>query len=442
MTDFKDEFQNQLRSLDEAITAAVTSNNERNNTFSNTVIENLTQINTRIATLANGIRQLKDQLNTLQTQIQQNDGQIQNNTGQMTNLQNENAQLRQQLDAIQNDSEQMRQEIQSRQNTIDNYENQLRVLTDERDALRNNLNATGDVGAQHATEIQNLTQGFESQIEEKNTQIQTLQNEITGKDTEIERLTRELESKNNQLEQLNLQTNQNDERLNELQSRNEELVIENTDLTHIITEATTAIRIAIERMREFNNPNAFNETGKDDILRTINESIENINNIISGAPNQGSPPPMQAPPMLAAPRQNMTQKSSKTYTWPPLEPINVSGQLYTNTNELMTQLEKKAKQQPFDNNTRNPSKYALALQEIKAAIESGTDIPNNIGQILTRNVSINNNKITGGKTKKRRKYKKQRGGFTYKHNAKRKTFSTTLNIAKGNSKKTSKRFKK
>jgi len=325
------------------------------------------------------------------------------------------------LDEKKNDSEQMRQEIQSRQNTIDNYENQLRVLTDERDALRNNLNATGDVGAQHATEIQNLTQGFESQIEEKNTQIQTLQNEITGKDTEIERLTRELESKNNQLEQLNLQTNQNDVRLNELQSRNEELVIENTDLTHIITEATTAIRIAIERMREFNNPNAFNETGKDDILRTINESIENINNIISGAPNQGSPPP----PM---------QASFRNITNPPLPTFEITdkngNKIQYQTSKIIKQLEDKIN----NPNIKDKSKYKLALKEIN----DGADIVTT----LDKHVTFKNNIISGGKTKKRRKYKKQRGGFTYKHNAKRKTFSTTLNIAKGNSKKTSKRFKK
>jgi chromosome segregation ATPase len=338
----------------------------------------------------------------------------------MTNLQNENVQLRQQLDAIQNDSEQMRQEIQSHQNTIDNYENQLRALTEERNALRNNLNATGDVGAQHATEIQNLTRGFESQIEEKNAQIQTLQNEITGKDIEIARLTRELESTNNQLEQLNLQTTQNDVRLAELQSRNQELEIENADLTHIITEATTAIRSAIERMREFNNPNAFNETGKDNILRTINESIENINNIISGAPNQGSPPPMQA--------------SFRNITKPPLPTFEITdkngNKIQYQTSQIIKQLEEK-----IDNpNIKNNSKYKLALKEIN----DGADIVTT----LQKYVTFKNNIISGGKTKKRRKYKKQRGGFTYKHNAKRKTFSTTLNIAKGNSKKTSKRFKK
>jgi hypothetical protein len=53
--------------------------------------------------------------------------------------------------------------------------------------------------------------------------------------------------------------------------------------------------------------------------------------------------------------------------------------------------------------------------------------------------------VMGGKTK-RRKYKKQKGGFTYKNNAKRRSFTSSIkttstgsNFARGKSKKSSRR---
>ncbi len=458
MADFKGEFQNQLQSLDEAITAAVTSNNERNTTFSNTVIANLTEINDRIATLAEGIRRLKQELTGLQNQMQQNTGQIDANANQMDALRAENAQLSQANQNLQNEFEQLRSNIDTHQHRIDELEGQVRQLTQERDTLiqerdsiRQELTQTGDDGAAHATQIQRLTESHRTElqqqtedctrrIEEINNQLQPLREEIVRKDTEIESLTRELASKNTEIEQLNVRNTENDERYAELQGLNQNLQAENAELADIIRNATTTIRSAIERMQEFNNPNAFNERDKNRILSEINAAINEISLIIDRAPNQG-PPPMQASPMQASPRPNVTPNSSKKYTWPlNIGPVTINGKTY-DTNNLIKQLEAKANQNKIDRNTNRPSKYVVALQDIQSAIENGR--PDQIAQIFTNNISLNKNGIIlGGKTKKRRKYKKQRGGFTYKQNAKRKTFSTTLNIAKGNSKKTSKRFKK
>ena len=63
MGDLKSEFQRQITTLDEEITAAVATNTQSKREFSTTVIDGLTFINERIMTLANDIRQLKDELN-------------------------------------------------------------------------------------------------------------------------------------------------------------------------------------------------------------------------------------------------------------------------------------------------------------------------------------------------------------------------------------------
>ena len=90
----------------------------------------------------------------------------------------------------------------------------------------------------------------------------------------------------------------------------------------------------------------------------------------------------------------------------------------------------------MDRTTGQPSKYVVALQ----AIQNGTPPEQ---ALADASISAKNGKIMGGKTK-RRKYKKQRGGFTYKNNAKRRTFTSSLkttstgsNFARGKSKKSS-----
>jgi hypothetical protein len=104
---------------------------------------------------------------------------------------------------------------------------------------------------------------------------------------------------------------------------------------------------------------------------------------------------------------------------------------------LLQQLRAKAKQVPIDKSNGQPSSYAIALQAIQSGINPEQALAN-------ASVPVKNGKIMGGKTIKRRKHKKQRGGFTYKHNAKRRSFtsslkttSTSSNFARGKSKKSS-----
>ena len=93
MGDLKSEFQRQITTLDEAITAAIATNTQSKREFSTTVIDGLTAINQRIMELANDIRQLKDELAGLQNQVVGNNGQIENNNARLRELEEQNAQL-------------------------------------------------------------------------------------------------------------------------------------------------------------------------------------------------------------------------------------------------------------------------------------------------------------------------------------------------------------
>jgi DNA repair exonuclease SbcCD ATPase subunit len=441
MGDLKSEFQRQLTGLDEAITAAVASNTQSKREFSTTAIDGLTAINQRIMELANDIRQLKDELAGLQNQVDGNNGQIENNNARLRELEAQNAQLTTQRDAAVAELDQLKQQYmadtQDFQRRIDECEGQLRQLTEqittitaERDALRNELNGKGDLANEHATQLQQLTTAHEQQLraqeedcnrrlQELQAQIQPLRDEIAKKDAEIASLTLELANNSSELQrridQLTAQNTLNEERIAQINRIADELQAENRELIALIIQATESIRNAIGRLGEFNDPASFDIAGRDRILAEINTSIENIRTLINER-GAASPPPVAGPP------SNVVNFQGVQFTIP----------------DLLEQLRAKAKQVPIDRTTGQPSKYVVALE----AIQNGTPPEQ---ALAGASISAKNGKIMGGKTK-RRKYKKQRGGFTYKNNAKRRSFTSSLkttstgsNFARGKSKKSSRR---
>ena len=446
MGDLKSEFQRQLTGLDEAITAAVASNIQSKREFSTTVIDGLTAINQRIMELANDIRQLKDELAGLQNQVDGNNGQIENNNARLRELEAQNAQLTTQRDAAVAELDQLKQQYmadtQDFQRRIDECEGQLRQLTEqlttitaERDALRNELNAKGDLANEHATQLQQLSADHEQQLkaqeedcnrrlQELQAQIQPLRDEIAKKDAEIASLTLELANNSSELQrridQLTAQNTLNEERIAQINRIADELQAENRELIALIIQATESIRNAIGRLGEFNDPASFDIAGRDRILAEINTSIENIRILINER-GVANPPAQEAQEAQVA--------------GPPSNIVNFQGVQFT-IPDLLEQLRAKAKQVPIDRTTGQPSKYVVALE----AIQNGTPPEQ---ALAGASISAKNGKIMGGKTKKR-KHKKQRGGFTYKNNAKRisftsslKTTSTGSNFARGKTKKSS-----
>jgi len=442
MGDLKSEFQRQITTLDEAITAAVATNTQSKREFSTTVIDGLTAINQRIMELANDIRQLKEELAGLQNQVVGNNGQIENNNVRLRELEEQNAQLTTQRDAAVAELDQLKQQYMNDtkdfQRRIDECEGRLRQLTEqmntitlERDALRNELNGKGDLANQHATQLQQLTTAHEEQLrlqekdcnrrlQELQAQMQPLRDEIVTKDAEIARLTLELANNSSELQrridELTAQNTSNEARIRQIYEAAQGLEVENRELIALIREATESIRTAIGRLAEFNDPASFDIAGRDRVLAEINTSIENIRTLINerGVAAAANPPPAAGPP------SNI---------------VNFQGVQF-NIADLLQQLRVKSKQVPIDRSTGQPSKYVVALE----AIQNGSPPEQ---ALADARVPVKNGKIMGGKTKKR-KYKKQRGGFTYKNNAKRRSFTSSLkttstgsNFARGKTKKSS-----
>jgi len=442
MGDLKSEFQRQITTLDEAITAAVATNTQSKREFSTTVIDGLTAIKQRIMELANDIRQLKEELAGLQNQVVGNNGQIENNNVRLRELEEQNAQLTTQRDAAVAELDQLKQQYMNDtkdfQRRIDECEGRLRQLTEqmntitlERDALRNELNGKGDLANEHAKQLQQLTTAHEQQLKEREddcnrrlqelqAQMQPLRDEIVTKDAEIARLTLELANNSSELQrridELTAQNTSNEARIRQIYEAAQGLEVENRELIALIREATESIRTAIGRLAEFNDPASFDIAGRDRILAEINTSIENIRTLINerGVAAAANPPPAAGPP------SNI---------------VNFQGVQF-NIADLLQQLRVKSKQVPIDRSTGQPSKYVVALE----AIQNGSPPEQ---ALADARVPVKNGKIMGGKTKKR-KYKKQRGGFTYKNNAKRRSFTSSLkttstgsNFARGKTKKSS-----
>lgn len=425
MSDFKQKFDESLQRLGQ-INTAIDDNIKSKQEFSNQVVSRLKGINDKIRQLADSIKGLKNELTNLQTQVATNNTGIQNKDAEIQQLKSQIDQLTNEKAAAINELEQLKTQYmadtQDFQKRIDEYEANLRTLTEqnasitaERDGLRNELQSKGDLSSSHAGEIQKLTDQHNEQLlqrdeqlklqqEEIVTKMKQLQEEIATKDAELNNVTNDLNNKASALtEQINDLTKQNQEKdqtVQQLQEQLNNLQAENEDLTQRIIAATVAIIEATNRLQELNNPASFDQAGLDAAFAEVESSIQEISNAIQG--NSGN---------------SGNSKMSANSKMSGNEIINYKG-IQKPLSKIMKELKAKPQQDLFDPNNPKPSNYALALQDIYNGKEPAKALADNF-------IEVKNGAILGGKkTKKNRRYKKQKGGFTYKSNAKRKSFSS------------------
>jgi chromosome segregation ATPase len=430
----KQNFQTSLQRLGE-INTAIEANIRGKQEFSARIIQRLSEINDKVKQLGDAIKTLKDQLTDLQGQAAANNSQITDIGTEVNGLKAQIAQLTDQrdkavaeLDALKNKFQADTQDFQKR---IDECEEKLRQLQDQnvaitqqRDALQAELGQTGEQGAAHAVELKKLTDQHTQELQQKDEQLKAqqdanaaamkqLQDEIAAKEVELNQRT--VDVGNNaaqlqaQIDQLTREKEAKNAQIAQLQADIAALQTENDDLIARIVAATQAIADATNRLRELNDPATFNEAELDAKFQELEASVQQISNAIQGNPVANN----QAAAGQIAQGQASTGQSLDKRT-----PIVYEGQNLVLANIINT-LQSKPQ---VDRVTKQASKYALALRGLRAA-----QTPEEVIQALTSNgVHAKNGAVYGGK--KTKKNRKQKGGYTYKSNLKRRSISTTSSI--------------
>jgi len=437
---FKQEFEQSLQRLAQ-INTAIEENIRGKQEFSARIIKRLSAINDKVKQLGDSIRALKEQLTNLQAQAAANNTHIADIGTEVSGLKNQIAQLTSERDKAVAELDQLKKQYQSDvqdfQKRIDDCEAKLRQLTDqnteitkERDALQAELGQKGDLGAAHAAELKKLTdqhtlelqqkdEQLKAQQEENTKQIQQLQAEIAAKEAELNKKISDIGTNTAQLQaqidQLTREKQEKDTQIGQLQGEITALQNENQDLISRIVAATQAISDSTNRLRELNDPASFNEADLDAKFQELEASVQQISNAIQGNP--------------VANNQSSGQVQNRLT---PDTPINFRGQNLT-LGLIISQLGSKPQ---VDRNKpgNQPSKYALALRGVNYA-----QTPQEVLQALNSSgVDAKNGSIYGGK--KTKKHRKQKGGYTYKLNSKRRSLSTasirgsTSGRGRGNSK--------
>jgi chromosome segregation ATPase len=472
----KQEFQSSLDKLGE-INYAIAANNKSKQAFTTNIIENLSQINAKVIEIGKYITTLKAELKILQSQTNQNNSKIVDNSKQVdaltaqisqlteekTNAINELAQIKQQYA---DSSTKMQTQINECEAKLRDIISQNEVITQQKNALDEELKKTGVEGTQAAEQLQQLTDNNAKQLQEKDSQlsalqeqntaqikqlteenakqlqekvdqltalqeennakIKILQDEIAAKEAALNQQGSEAGEKSNQIQseidQLNAANQSKQEMIDTLKNDIIALKSENDDLIKRIISATQAISEATGKLREFENPAAFNQTDLDAKFKEIEVSLQQISNSI-----QGNSVEINQESGQLLPEQNNNVDKVATRLTPqgrlPLDAqIQINGQNFT-LEEIRKQLAEK-KRTVSKSNPTGAKKYADALSAIQMAA-SQEDV---IKGLQSNSVVIKNGAVMGGKkTKKIRKQKnrKQKGGYTYKSNAKRRNLTTS-----------------
>lgn len=405
-------------------------------------------LKTKLGDINNKIRQLAGLINDLKTKADDLEKQVGTHTTSIGDKERQIGEINEQIATTTAEKDRITQEytqhkdrtqaqINEQQAKIDEMEaqlqqvtEQLRVATQEKqsaqdkaDALQRDMQASTDQkDRDHAEAIKQLTEQNQSQLAEQEKQLMQRINECEAKITGFEEQLRNKDAEHQQTrQQLDENQNQSQGQVAELQRQIDILTRENEEIVQRLVAATQAINEANDELEAIVNsvPNAQTKQEVDALLNEITQQLEqSIQNISRAAQGQ---PPQGAQGGQIDPNTN----------------IEVSGFNMT-YGKIISELDRKAKQLARSNPGAE-NKYNLALSKIRA---SGN--PADVPQILTDYIvtikagADGSGVVSGGrKTRKNRKNKNQKGGFTYKINSKRK--GMTYKVSKRTSRNTSRR---
>jgi DNA repair exonuclease SbcCD ATPase subunit len=345
-------------------------------------------------------------------------------------------------------------------------------LTNQKNTLQQELSSRGDVQAEHARSIEELSnknkaeltksqqdnaaqidqlqkeiadresklqanaqqmEQIQKQIAEKDNQIQSISQKIQELEQKISEKDSQLAEKDRQIAELQQNTSttqqqqqQNTEAITQATNRIQQLEKEKADLENInkdlvqrIIAATDAINIATAQLEELVNQGFYDKSKQDVdvIIKEIEASLQLISNSIQGSNIT----------------TNVSNSINSSYD---KNIINLNGVL-TNVNSLMRDLQAKSNQFIRNNNGKNVyDKYKAAYETIREFKNQNPNANDDVMKSKTKeilskyNINISNTGIIQGgnmnlkKSKKKIRIhsttRKQKGGYLW---GKQKTFS-------------------
>lgn len=495
-SDFLANFEASLNKLNK-LNDYITRNTNNKREFTGYVLTKLRELNEKIKLLINRFNELKAQVVALQSQINDNSSGIQGKDGEIANLKAELDRLTKERNDLKEfiDKEvpkntqknvELEQKSEALQSKIDEMENKLRALeaqnaelNNQKNTLQQELANRGDVQAEHARAIEELSNKNKSELakaqQDNAAQIEQLQKEIADRESKLqanaqqmEQIQKQIAEKDNQIQAVNqkiqeleqkiaekdAQLAEKDRQIAELQqstsssqqqqqqnasaiadatNRIKQLEKEKADLENLnkdliqrIIAATNAINIATDQLEELVNQGFYDKSKQDvdALIREIEASLQLISNSIQGNPN--APPPNS--------NQNI---SSGRYNNPRYNRNIVVNGKNMNLKNLLIDLKGKSDQLDRNNAGRNiNNKYKSALAFIEGILSqtpniSDSDLNLMVNSGLSKyNINISNTGLIQGgnmnlnKSKKRikihRSTRKQKGGYLW---GKQKSFS-------------------
>jgi predicted nucleic acid-binding Zn-ribbon protein len=416
---FIQEFDESLKKLGQ-LNDVIVSNTQSKKDYSTAIIQNLKAINEKIKGLLDKVKQLKAQVVGLQGQVDNNTSGISNNETQINQLQQQVAALTAEKMANENKLQELTtksvDDAAAAQQKIDTCEQQVAGLTQQNATIQAEVEALKKAAEGHgdqASQIDEIAKQNAAQLkqlqDDNNTKMTDLQNQINQKDAEIARLTQESTSTASQI-QAQLAQQQTDitayqQQITVLQKQSDDLKQENDNLIQRIIAATTAINDATQNLQQLSDPTSYNQAELAQAFDEIEKSIQDISNVLQGS----APGPRPGPGPRGGPRRGLDN--------PDIHLQNIAGDKTPFTLKLQQLIDILKTKPQKNNNTNDPSKYAIALKAVREAKNEQEVIAGLTG------VDIKNNTIMGGKKYKTKKNRKQKGGFKYSNKAKRTAFS-------------------
>jgi chromosome segregation ATPase len=268
---FLNAFQQSITRLQELGTNIKNKNPTQNKNFNSELLAKLTAINQKIKELETKIQDVASQINTFSSEMELNSKQVAEAKKQMVDLQK-------QITDLETLKNQMEQEIQTSKATID-------TLTSENAAIKAEMEAKGtDLQKQHAEAISMAAQEAEQKNAAQLAKIKELQDQIVANQTEIDRLNQEVAQHTQTITDHTATQTQLNEGRTQLEQQKADLEAQNQDLANRIASATLAITEITEIVQNIVDiiPDESTNTQVNELLQSIDQSIDNINGQLQG----------------------------------------------------------------------------------------------------------------------------------------------------------------